>query len=47
MADDFLEKSRYHKNSSHIKTVHAIAFSMENSTMHLYISMATVISTDR
>ena len=31
MAADFLEKSRYHKNSSHIETVHAIAFSMENS----------------
>ena len=57
MAADFLEKSRYHKNSSHIKTVHAIAFSMVKFeklikfttilTMHLYNSMATVISTDR
>ena len=31
MAADFHEKSTYHKNSSHIKTAHAIAFSMENS----------------
>ena len=31
MAADFLEKNMYHKNSSHIKTVHAIAFLMENS----------------
>ena len=26
MAADFLEKNRYHKNSSHINTLHAIAF---------------------
>ena len=31
MAADFLEKSGYHKNSSHIETVPAIAFSMKNS----------------
>ena len=30
MAADFLEKNRYHKNSSRLKTVHAILFSTEN-----------------
>ena len=35
MAADFLEKSRYDKNSSHIKTAHAIAFSIKNSKSSL------------
>ena len=57
MAADFFEKNRYHKNSSHIKTAHAIAFSIKKIgklikfttilTMHLYNSIATVIYTDR
>ena len=56
MAADFLEKNRYHKNSSHINGSCNCIFDGKFEklikfttilTMHLYNSMATVISTDR